>query len=334
MSLRMVEMVVPEAAGGEVDTLAGELDVLGAWQEPLHGQLVLVRLLVAGERTETVLDHLEARFRSREGFRLVLFEVQATLPQPAPEPPVTSTSTEAGPEKDPLRIACAELVAKLSGGAEANRTFLVTVALSTLVAAIGLIRDNVAVIIGAMVIAPLLNPNMTLALATTLGDATLARRALRVNAIGIASALVLAVVIGMLIEVDPTGRQIASRTTVSLSDIALALAAGSAGALAYTTGLSAPLVGVMVAVALLPPLATVGLLLGAGRWPLAAEAGLLTAVNIVCINLAGVGTFLWQRVNPRHWWQVDRATRMVRLAGAIWLGLLAALVALILAAHG
>jgi uncharacterized membrane protein len=135
------------------------------------------------------------------------------------------------------------------------------------------------------------------------------------------------------VPVDPSVREIASRTEVGLSDVALALAAGSAGALAFTTGLSAAVVGVMVAVALLPPLATVGLLLGSGHPRLAVGALLLTLTNIVCVNLAGVATFLWQRVNPRHWWEADRAKRMVRVSGAIWLALLALLVALILAAR-
>lgn len=330
----MVEMVVPNAASEQLAALSDEVRVLGLWREPLDDDQLLLRLLVPSDQTEAVIEELESRFQASPGFRLVIFEVQATVPRPEPDAGETEQEGQAeAKDKDPARIACAELVQQLSGGAVVNRIFVMTVILSTVVASIGLIRDNMAVIIGAMVIAPLLNPNMTLALATTLGDPKLARDALKVNAVGLVLAGIVAMLIGTAVTVDPAVTAIASRTEVSLSDIVLALAAGSAGALAFTTGLSAALVGVMVAVALLPPLVNVGLLLGSGHPRLAMAALLLTVTNIVCINVAAVATFLWQRVNPRHWWEAERAKRMVRVAGTIWLGLLGLLVALILIAQ-
>jgi hypothetical protein len=79
-----------------------------------------------------------------------------------------------------------------------------------------------------------------------------------------------------------------------------------------------------------PPLTATGLLLGAGQWQPALGALLLTVTNIICINLAGVGTFLWQGVQPRHWWEAERAKRMTRITGLLWALLLAVLVVLIL----
>ncbi len=339
MSLRMVEMVIPETAATDLMGLAEELRVLGLWREPLEGHLVLLRLLVPNEKTESVIAALESRYHTNLGFRLVIFEVQATVPQPettqhaSEASAVGSDADDNTKPQDPLRLACAELVQTLSSSAAVNRIFTATVILSTVVAAVGLVRDSVAVIIGAMVIAPLLGPNMTLALATTLGDSKLARSALRVNGVGLTLSLLVSVVIGLSVSVDPTIKEIATRTQVSLSDIVLALAAGSAGALALTTGLSAAVVGVMVAVALLPPLATTGLLVGGGHWELAAGSLLLTVTNIVCVNLAGVATFLWQRVGPQQWWRASQARRMVRVASGIWLALLTVLIGLILLAR-
>ncbi len=334
MALRMVEMVLPAGAQIDTDQLGESLTVLGSWTEPLDGGPRLLRVLVESDKAEPVIYELEKRFGGGEGFRLCIFSVEATLPHPEPQQVPAEDGTQAGdaPE-DPHRIACAELVQKLSDSASINRQFLLTVVLSAIVAAIGLMRDNVAVIIGAMVIAPLLGPNMTLSLATTLGDGDLARRALRVTAVSLLIAAALAVGMGALLPFDPEAGQIVSRTDVALSDVVLALAAGCAGALAFTTGLSAALVGVMVAVALLPPLVSAGLLTGAGEWSEAGMAALLLATNVICVNLAGVGTFLWQGVRPRLWWDARRARRMVRVAGAIWAGLLAVLVALIVIAN-
>lgn len=343
MSLRMVEMVIPETAAADLESLAAKFRVLGLWREHLDGQQVLLRLLVSSEKSESVIAGLESQYSGHAGFRLVIFEVQATVPHPEATQEAaqneldgatvaSDTDHNAQPE-NPLRLACAELVQNLSSSAVINRVFTVTVILSTVVAAVGLVRDNVAVIIGAMVIAPLLGPNMVLALATTLGDLQLTRRALRVNCFGLALSLLISTLIGLLISVDPAVNEIATRTQVSLSDIVLALAAGSAGALALTTGLSAAIVGVMVAVALLPPVTATGLLVGSGDWELAAGSLLLTATNIVCINLAGVATFLWQRVGPWQWWRASQARRMVRIACGIWLALLGVLIGLILLAR-
>jgi uncharacterized hydrophobic protein (TIGR00341 family) len=203
------------------------------------------------------------------------------------------------------------------------------VSLSAIVAAVGLARDNTAAIIGAMVIAPLLGPNMGLALATTLGDPTLATRALRTNLTGILVAAVVAFACGLLLSVDPASPEIASRTVVGPTDLIVALAAGTAGALAFTTGVAASLVGVMVAVALLPPLVVGAMLLATGHVGESLGALLLLLTNVISVNLAGVGTFLLQGVSPRTWWDAERSKRMTRRALAVWITLLAVVVVLI-----
>jgi uncharacterized hydrophobic protein (TIGR00341 family) len=198
------------------------------------------------------------------------------------------------------------------------------------VAAVGLYDNSVAIIIGAMVIAPLLGPNVASSLATALGDLALLRQALLTILAGIAMTMVLSVIIGVLLQVDPVSSEVASRTRVELGDIAVALASGCAGALAFSTGVSATLIGVMVAVALLPPLVTFGLLMGNGQPALATGALLLFLLNLICVNLAGVGTFLVQGIRPEIWWEKDRAVKATRIAIVLWVALLAALTGLIL----
>ena len=137
-------------------------------------------------------------------------------------------------------------------------------------------------------------------------------------------------IIGVLVHVNPASPEVASRNAVGLGDIAVALASGSAGALAFTTGVSATLIGVMVAVALLPPLVTFGLLLGGGQPVLAMGALSLFLMNLICVNLAGVMTFLAQGIRPAIWWEKDRAAKATRVAIGLWAALLAALVGMIL----
>lgn len=99
--------------------------------------------------------------------------------------------------------------------------------------------------------------------------------------------------------------------------------------MAVTSGVSANLIGVMVAVALLPPMVAFGLLLGGGQSALVETAGLLVAVNIACLNLAGVGTFLIRGVRPGRFYDTDHAKKAVGVAILIWVLAVAAAVVVI-----
>jgi len=210
-----------------------------------------------------------------------------------------------------------------------SRGYIIMAILASVVAALGLLNDDVAVIIGSMVIAPLLRPNMSLALATALADIELAKKAILTNIIGFTLVLSIGIVMGVAVDVDPSINQIASRSNVSYYYIFIALATGIAGAYSITTGVAEALVGVMVAVALLPPLVSAGLLLGDKHWVDASGALLLCLVNIVSINLASVVTFVLQGIQPREWLETKKAQKAVRISIAMWIVLLILLAALI-----
>jgi uncharacterized hydrophobic protein (TIGR00341 family) len=331
MALRLIEMVCPEAKGREVEELVGEHQPLGVWQDRMLDERVIVKILLPAEKTEAVLDRLESRYGGVEGVHMFVLAVEAALPRPEPSPQgADETSGAESPVVGPSRISRQELYAHVSSSARLTRIYLAMIVLSSVVAAVGLARDNVAVIIGAMVIAPLLGPNMALAFAATLGDARLGWQALRTAMVGTLTALVLSVLLGMVLHIGATSHEILVRAEPHLADVVLALAAGSAGALAFTTGIHTPLVGVMVAVALLPPLVALGLLLGSGQWGMALGTMLLFLTNLICVNLAGVATFLARGVRPRTWWEADKARKAARITLVLWILLLLALVAAIL----
>ena len=128
---------------------------------------------------------------------------------------------------------------------------------------------------------------------------------------------------------EPYSEEVLSRTVVGLATVALALASGAAGALSMTRGLPSVLVGVMVAVAILPPAATFGMMLGMAEFEKANGAALLLAVNIVCINLSAKLVFLLRGIQPRTWAEQQRARTSVGIAITMWVASLAILVAII-----
>lgn len=333
MPLRVLEVLLPEVEQSEAKGVIEAHQPLALWFQPVSENRILARVLLPTQDTEPMMDALERRFSMLEGFRLILSAVEASVPRVEPSAgdaiPRADSQTPVDSPPNATRVSREELYATLWETTNVSSVFVISVILSSMVAAVGLLRNNMAVVIGAMVIAPLLGPNMALALATTLGDLRLARRALKASAVGIVIALAFAAMIGLSFPVDLHGSEIASRTRVGLADMVLALASGVAGAIAFTAGVSSSLIGVMVAVALLPPLVTVGMLSGGGYWPEAVCALLLLLSNIGCVNLAGVCTFVAQGIHPKSWWEAEKAKRATRTALLAWSLLLLALAAVI-----
>jgi uncharacterized membrane protein len=121
---------------------------------------------------------------------------------------------------------------------------------------------------------------------------------------------------------DVSVRELATRTEAGLGSAALAIASGAPGAFSITTGLSSVLVGVIVAVALLPPAVTLGLMLDRGEEGLDAGAGELLTINVVCINLASKVVFLIKGIRPQTWWEKEEAKRAIIRHVVVWLMIL------------
>jgi uncharacterized hydrophobic protein (TIGR00341 family) len=334
MSLRLIELVLPEGYRNVLEDVLNKVDILDYWEETLENSRVNMKILVLTENTEDVLDLMEKRFSHMEGFRIILLPVEASLPRPKKEEKTRSERLNISGEKKLvskwIRVSREELYSDIEKTVRLSWIFHAMVLFSSIVASIGILRNNVVFIIGGMVIAPLLGPNVALAFATALGDLGLSRRAIKAIGFGILVALASSILIGVFFEVDAGIPELISRTEVSLGDVVLALVAGSAAAISFTSVMFSALIGVMVAVALLPPLVTTGLLCGSGQWELATGSLLLFLINLICVNLAGVVTFFVQGIQPVTWWEMAKAKKATRIAIFLWMVLLAALIAMIL----
>jgi uncharacterized hydrophobic protein (TIGR00271 family) len=181
----------------------------------------------------------------------------------------------------------------------ADADYYVMLSLSVLIASFGLLLDSAAVVIGAMIVAPLMQPIIGLGLGIAMGHLRLTELSLRTSGKGIALALVLAICVGWLLRGDGVTGQLDARGQPGVLDLLVALASGAAGAYASCRkGVAESVAGVAIAVALVPPLATAGIGLAMGQWPLAAGASLLFVTNFVAIGTASSLMFLWMGFKP------------------------------------
>lgn len=339
MAIRQIDIYLPEDTNG-LPPLKDEFDVIDQWTFKTSEGRSHVRILVETNKTEALLEWLEQEFIDSDDYRISINAIQTTIPRPEEDESEEDESDEGETDdqngddeeddnKDVSRISRQEVYQDVSDSISVTKVYYTLVVLSTIVATGGMIRDNTAVVIGAMVIAPIIGPNIALALGSTLADQDLLKRAIKINILGLLLGLSIAIFAGLVLPVDPSVGEIATRTEVNIADVGLALAAGAAGVLSVTRGVSTALIGVMVAVALLPPLVAVGLLIGIGDWSGAYGATLLTFTNVVAINLAGIVTFIIQGIRPTTWYEAEKAKRSRTVAFVLWLTILGVLIAAI-----
>ncbi|MCP4228816.1 MAG: TIGR00341 family protein [bacterium] len=174
-----------------------------------------------------------------------------------------------------------------------GRSYYIMTALSAVIAVFGLLLNSAAVIIGAMLVAPLMTPILGLALGMTRGDFAVIGRKLRDIGLGAAVAILFATVFSFFVPEMDYGSEVLARTAPNLFDLAVAIASGIAGAYAFAhKDMSAALPGVAIAAALVPPLAVIGLALGNFDFALVLGSTILFLANIIAVVMAGALTFI------------------------------------------
>jgi uncharacterized hydrophobic protein (TIGR00271 family) len=177
-----------------------------------------------------------------------------------------------------------DLVQQLEQGAQANIDFIMMMVLSTSLASLGLLADSTAVVIGAMLVAPLMGPLVAAGYSLVQGNLSLFRRSLGVTFIGIGIGFAASLIFGALNPGFEPTLEIEARGKADLLDLGIAFFSGMTAA--YATGRShvmTTIAGVAIAAALVPPLAVVGLALTNGRPLISYNAAILLTTNLVAI---------------------------------------------------
>jgi len=226
------------------------------------------------------------------------------------------------------RIARDELITRAADLAPDWVPFLVMTAISAVVATSGLLLDSAAVVVGSMVIAPLIGPAMATSVGSVVDDRDLFVRGIKLQAAGALLAVASAAAFAGLLRfgnIVPLGTnevlaigEVRERLSPGVPSLVVALAAGIAGALSLSSGVSSALVGVMIAAALVPPTAVVGIGVAWGRPGAVVGSAVLVAVNFLSINLVALAVFWYQGYQPEQWFRVGEARQdTIKRIGAL-----------------
>lgn len=304
--------------------------------------------LVIETAEEAGVDYTVSRDTDRGEFEAL---VSIPVPPPAVEPllealraagldersytVVTAAETIVSKRTDELtgrfsgtRISREELRARAADLAPAASTYFGLLIVSTTIATAGLLLDSAATIIGAMVVAPLMGPALAASVGVIVDDEALATRGIALQVIGLAAAVLTAAVMGWALRgtvLLPPGfdittvPQIRERITPDFLALFLALGSGVAAVISLTRNVGSVLVGVAIAVALVPPAATAGLGIAWGDPPVVLTAGTLVLINMLSINLTALLLLWLSGYRPERTESVERVYGRLRSRVAVLL---------------
>ena len=299
--MRQVEVLVPDRCLDDVRAALEEEGIDYVRTSDQDGEGSLVRFPLPTQAVEHVLGELREAGIDDE-FVVVTSAETARTPHLAD---LEERFVEEGEEDD--NVAPEEIRTKARNLTPGPLTYYVMTLLSAVVAAAGLLMNSPAIVVGSMVIAPLVGSALTASVGLVLDDRGMIRSGLSSQVFGLALAIVGAGVFGAVIRnagfVPPTLNvatinQISQRISPGLLSLVVGVAAGAAGAFGLATALPVSLVGVMIAAAVVPAAAAVGIGLAWNLPAVTAGAFVLLVVNTVSINLAGVAVLRYLGYRP------------------------------------
>lgn len=314
MDLQLVEAHIPDKFYKKVGGSLKKFPHVSYWVSQSTEDKKLVRVLVETKDTEEILNYLESVTDVVDGFEVLLFPVQTYMTRLTDEEKEQQKKEEEEKKNKLQRASRQELLGSIEKSSHITLTYTMLVILSAIVVTIGFIKNSEAVIIGAMVIAPMLGPVISIAFSSILGDFKLIRSASFTLFYAISLVLGISIFISFFLPVPVDSTEFATRTHVNLTDIVLALASGTAGALSILNQLPGALVGVMVAVALLPPTVVLGMTIGSGMWQEAFGSMLLLTGNITSVILAAIVVFSLSGIRPVKFDEMEKAKTSIKLS--------------------
>jgi uncharacterized hydrophobic protein (TIGR00341 family) len=281
--MRQINIVLPDQDVKRVLDIAESSDLKAAHVRSA-GEIDLVIITVPDDQVDDFISRLKDAGIDKTGTISIL--------------PIHAAISDKEKDKVPTIAPKEEIIESARRACSLTRGYVFMIVISAFVATLGLMMNSTAVVIGAMVIAPLLGPSIAASVGTVMGDTALFRKGIMSTTLGlliviIAAALTAAFVNSLQllpsivnIRIEELPSEIKERTSLNILIVGLALASGAAGAYSFAEKKGEILVGVMIAVALVPPAAIVGIGIALLDMEFIISSGLLLAVNVICINIA------------------------------------------------
>jgi len=316
--VRLVQLSVPVGKRDVVCETLEESNIPYMMTDEVSGRdhEAVVSMALPAAMVESTIDTLHSKGIGDEAYTVVV-EAETVLAEDFEA--LQDESDEESVETE--RISRQELQSEATSLTPSFDVYATMTVVSAIVATAGLLLDSPAVVVGSMVIAPLIGPALGASVGSVINDRELLIKSVKYQLIGVGLAICAAAVFATLVRMGnivPPGiaisgiDEIEERLAPDLLSLAVALGAGVAGIVSISTGISVALVGVMIAAALIPPAAAVGIAIAWGDPFAAIGSTVLVFVNVLSVNLAGLLTLWYAGYRPERLFDRDQAEKRVR----------------------
>ncbi len=273
----------------------------------------LFNLNVPKEKVEEINEELKSIDIHKEG-SISVTSTEAVISEKAEE------MEEEIKEEEGERISREEIVSKTKEMASLSTNYLVFTIVSSIIATSGILANSTAVVVGSMVIAPLIGPAVASSAGTVLANTELFQKGNTSLIIGLLVSILSSAFFAWLVFnlnlvpplQDPAlVTEISERIYPNFLSIGIGIGSGIAAALSLTTGISTALVGVMIAVALIPPASVAGVGIAIKDPRIALGATVLLMVNVLAVNLAGTLTLNYQGYSPENYFKEVKSKKKI-----------------------
>ena len=298
--MKRVEVEIPEEENGEVEEVLEKFssDTFSVEAERKGEETILYNATVNSSDIDEIVKKLKSIKDLEIGDLVVRVFKQESLIE-------KGQKTRGGSSM----LSQAEVYSKAQGAPEFNKAQWALTALSGGIASYGLMLDNIAVVIGAMMVAPLLAPLISSAVSLTIGDSTLLKKSFTTTLVSIPIVILVGAlsVLPFNPSLNPTMNLIVS---AGLENMILSVMVGSAATLAYVTGLREQIAGVAVAIAVVPPLSATGLGLTMLDFGFTSQAFSIALVNILAVIISGSVSLKLLGFTPSTYYKKKKAEKM------------------------
>jgi len=298
--VKSVEVEIPEEQNGEVEDVLEKYssDTFSVEAERKGDETRLYRATVDSSDIDELVEELKSIKEIDSGDLVVRVFRQESLIQ-------KGQKTRGGSSM----LSQEEVYSKAQGAPDFNKAQWALTALSGGIASYGLMLDNIAVVIGAMMVAPLLAPLVSSAVSLTVGDSSLLKKSFLTTLISIPAVILISglSVTPFNLSINPTMNLIVS---AGLENMILSVMVGSAATLAFVTGLREQIAGVAVAIAVVPPLSATGIGLTMMNVSFASKAFSIALVNILAVVISGSISLKLLGFTPSTYYKKKKAEKM------------------------
>ncbi len=265
------------------------------------GDLLIINLLYG--KVDLLLDRLKERFDFSKNVNrsLIIFSPDAVIPRDKEKT-----------ERYNFRAARETIITYAKDNVKLNSQFIFLAIVAAVIASLGLILDNTPVIVGSMIIAPVFGPIAAIAVGIVLGDFKLLIKGVIAELMVILIGVAVGLISGVVIPNVTLNHALQVRMVPTIPDLLVALAAGGAGAYSLVTHVkSQQLIGVVIAAALIPVMATIGIGISLNYLPMVSGGILLLLGNFFTLLLAIIIVFYLKGLKPQFWYKFT-AKRLVK----------------------